>query len=122
MKHTWLAWAAKAGLPSGARRLLGYHTTPKDRSRLDHSKDELAAPLRALEKLRQAIATGRFNPDLTRAGMWEAEADPRAEPPPAPDASTAPGPGPPPALEDGEPGASPSLSESRLSGSDTEES
>ena len=67
---------------------------------LEYSKDELAAPLRALEKLRQAISDGRFDPDLTRAGMWAAEAGEPVAPPAAAEPEAAPGPVPVPALED----------------------
>ena len=48
LRHTWLAWAARAGWSSGTRRSLGYRTTPKDRGRLEYTMDELAAGDRVL--------------------------------------------------------------------------
>eukprot|EP00969_Alexandrium_andersonii_P331453 14649592-Alexandrium_andersonii.AAC.1 len=51
------------------RRLLGYHTAPGDRSVIEYSRDELASPLRELEKLYAAIKLGVFIPDETRSGQ-----------------------------------------------------
>eukprot|EP00972_Heterocapsa_arctica_P042129 6210875-Heterocapsa_arctica.AAC.1 len=69
-KATLLSWCGKAGLPSNARRVLGYHALPKDRSVQEYSRDEIAEPLRLLENLMVKIRNGEFDPDATRSGRW----------------------------------------------------
>ena len=44
LKATLLSWSAEAGLPKSDRRILGGHVKPGDRSVLDYSRAELAAP------------------------------------------------------------------------------
>eukprot|EP00969_Alexandrium_andersonii_P322787 14261429-Alexandrium_andersonii.AAC.1 len=56
------------------RRVLGYHSKPGDRSVLEYSRDELAAPLRSLMKVVDAVAVGDFLPDASRSGRWKHEA------------------------------------------------
>jgi hypothetical protein len=70
LKATLLSWAAKAGLSMSDRRLLGYHVAPRDRSVVEYSRDEMAAPLRSLQKLLSAVRSGEFMPDETRSGRW----------------------------------------------------
>ena len=70
LKATCLSWAAKSGVASEHRRLLGYHTAPGDRSVLEYSRDELAVPMRELEGVIEAIRLGRFDPDASRSGRW----------------------------------------------------
>ena len=99
-RHTGPSWTARAEWPSGTRRSLGCHTTPMVKSTLECGMDELSAPLRALEQLRQAISCGKFDPDLTRAGRWAAEVGAPSAPPGEAGPEAAPGPGPGQALED----------------------
>ena len=70
LKPTVLSWAAKAGLPSAARRLLGYHVKPKDKITILYSRDELAGPLRLVQDLYLQIRAGSFLPDASRSGRW----------------------------------------------------
>jgi hypothetical protein len=69
-KATLLSWAAKAGLSSTDRKLLGGHSESKDKSMEEYSRDVLAKPLLALVNLLKDIQAGKFNPDATRSGRW----------------------------------------------------
>jgi len=73
-KATLLSWAAKAGLTVEARRLLGGHAAPGDRSVLQYSRDGLAGPLLELATLLDKVRGGAFQPDLTRSGRWKPHA------------------------------------------------
>ena len=53
-----------------SRRLLGYHTKPRDRSLLEYSRDGMAGPLRDLCKVLLSVKSGVFRPDSTRSGRW----------------------------------------------------
>ncbi len=70
LKATMLSWCAKAGMPKGARRLLGGHAAHRDKSVLEYSRDALAEPLRLLGDVLDKISTGEFHPDATRSGRW----------------------------------------------------
>ena len=50
----------------GVRWILGYHTTPNDRSVLTYSRDVQSAPLEEVAALKEAIAIGAFLPDAIR--------------------------------------------------------
>ena len=52
------------------RRVLGGHALPGDVSILEYSRDALAGPLRALDRVIDQIKTGAFDPDQTRSGRW----------------------------------------------------
>ena len=67
-KATALSWSAKAGVPRDDRRALGYHLKPGDRWLESYSRDSMAQPLRALEKVLDDVRDGRFRPDETRSG------------------------------------------------------
>ena len=69
-KPTVLSWTAKHGMPKSARRTLGYHVKPKDRTMTIYSRDELAVPLRLLAAVYADISGARFRPDMTRSGHW----------------------------------------------------
>ena len=69
-KATVLSWAAKGGLSKEHRCILGYHTIDTNQSMLHYSRDEQAAPLRALKKLLNMIKLGQFKPDNTRSGYF----------------------------------------------------
>jgi len=77
-KATLLSWASKAGLSHDARRLLGGHTAPGDKSLLEYSRDGLAGPMNELARLLEKVRARKFRPDVTRSGRWT-EADPEAE-------------------------------------------
>ena len=79
-KATGLSWAAKAGLATTVRRPLGGHTKPSEVTPRAYSRDELAAPLRALLRVYADIRAGILLPDSTRSGMVR-EATPRAAAP-----------------------------------------
>ena len=70
MKSTLLSWVAKFGLDKPTRRMLGYHAAPKDKSVETYSRDAMAAPLRELDKVLDAVRSGRFAPDATRSGHF----------------------------------------------------
>ena len=74
LKATLLAWAARAELPVGVRKILGYHTSGQDEMVLLYSRDALAGPLRALMRLLAAIREGAFLPAEGRSGLWLCEA------------------------------------------------
>ena len=65
-----MSWSAKAGLPKDARRMLGHHFKPADKSVMTYSRDMMAGPLRELETLYEHIRRGRFMRDQTRSGRW----------------------------------------------------
>jgi hypothetical protein len=70
LKATMLSWAAKFGMPAGPRRKLGGHVKPGDRSLVEYSRDEMAGPLRELDKVVEAVRLGIFLPDCTRSGRF----------------------------------------------------
>jgi len=70
LKATLLSWAGKYGLPPGTRRRLGGHVKPKDRSLVEYSRDELAGPLRELDRVITSVSMGLFDPDSGRSGRW----------------------------------------------------
>jgi hypothetical protein len=69
-RATLLSWCAKYGVREGVRRLLGYHAKPADKAMLEYSRDALAAPLRQLGEVIEAVAQGSFLPDSTRSGYF----------------------------------------------------
>ena len=68
LKATALSWTAKYGVPQAVRRVLGYHKAKDEASVAAYARDELAAPLRALEDVLAAIRDGSFRPDESRSG------------------------------------------------------
>ena len=70
LKATMLSWCGKFGLSAGTRRRLGGHVKPKDRSLVEYSRDELAQPLRELDRVIVSVASGLFDPDASRSGRW----------------------------------------------------
>lgn len=74
MKATALSWLAKAGVQEKARRMLGYHVKPKDKSLVIYSRDALAGPLAILSETVASVASGKFKPDESRSGRWASEA------------------------------------------------
>ena len=70
-KPTLLSWCSKARLSPVARRLLGGHVDPADRSIVVYSRDTLGGPLRELQALWRSVRTGRFDPDASRSGRWK---------------------------------------------------
>ena len=57
----------------GMRRPLGGHVKKDEATPRAYSRDELAAPLRALSKVYADIRSGALEPDLTRSGMLVTE-------------------------------------------------
>ena len=70
-KATALSWCSKAGLDRTTRATLGYHQKGRNGTELIYGRDNIAAPLRELERVIRAIRTGRFDPDDTRSGRWK---------------------------------------------------
>lgn len=70
MKCTLLSWTAKFGLDAAVRRALGYHTSQADRSVNIYARDSMAAPLRELQRVIDAIREKEFMPDETRSGFF----------------------------------------------------
>ena len=68
LKATLLSWAAKAGLDTIERTILGYHSTGLNSSTLSYSRDSMAGPLRSLQGLIRSVRMGKFSPDDTRSG------------------------------------------------------
>ena len=69
-KTCFLSWGSKFGLELDIRRMLGYHALPGDMSVLTYSRDAMSEPLRQLQLLLDAVATGAFLPDATRSGRF----------------------------------------------------
>ena len=83
LKATTLSWGAEYSLPAEQRKLLGYHTAADDVSMLTYSRDSMSGPLRALERMVEAIRLGEPDPDATRSGRFHpgaAEPDAVASP------------------------------------------
>jgi len=80
LKATLLSWAAKRGIEAEARRMLGYHLRPGDRTMAAYSRDELAAPLRMVSDMLAEVRSGKFVPDSSRSGfLVEAPASDESE-------------------------------------------
>ena len=77
LKATCLSWCAKWGVERQTRALLGFHSKGKDGAELVYGRDNMSAPLRELNVVISAVASGSFDPDATRSGMF-AEEDLRA--------------------------------------------
>ena len=75
MKATLLSWAAKYGLDKATRRTLGYHADPADKAVETYSRDAMAAPLRHLDRVLEAVRRGAFDPDATRSGFFRGGGD-----------------------------------------------
>ena len=69
-KVTLLSFCSKFGMGHGTRRLLGYHTSGKDRSLLIYSRDSMSGPLREMTAMIEEIRAGRFIPDASRSGFF----------------------------------------------------
>ena len=76
LKATVLSWLAKAGVAKAARRLLGGHVKPGEKSVIEYSRDGLAGPLREIDRVLEMIRKGRFDPDATRSGRFIGDASP----------------------------------------------
>jgi hypothetical protein len=70
LKATCLSWLAKFGVAAAPRRKLGGHVKSKDRSLVEYSRDELSGPLRALDRVIEAVRRGVFDPDSSRSGRF----------------------------------------------------
>jgi hypothetical protein len=70
LKATLLSWLAKFGVSPASRRRLGGHVKPGDRTMAEYSRDELAGPLRDLDRVLTAVRLGVFAPDNTRSGRF----------------------------------------------------
>ena len=67
-KATCLRWCSKNMVPIDARRALGYHSTPGDKTALVYSRDSMAGPLCYLQDTVDQVSAGTFKPDCTRSG------------------------------------------------------
>ena len=66
MKACLLSVAAKFGLSLQHRQLLGYHVAKGERSALNYGRDNLGAPVAALQAAIEAVRDGVFVPDAVR--------------------------------------------------------
>ena len=69
-KSTCLSWLAKWGVDDDTRRILGYHVLDKRSTMLIYGRDNTSHGLRVLQEVVDAIRRRKFNPDLTRSGMF----------------------------------------------------
>ena len=69
-KATVLSWASKWAMAHGPRRLLGYHSSGRDKSMLTYSRDGISGPLRLMVRMLNDIKSGAFIPDSTRSGRF----------------------------------------------------
>ena len=74
LKPTLLSWCAKFGLSLAVRRKLGGHAKARDKAVLAYSRDELAEPIRELQRMVAAVRAGSFDPDASRSGLLRATA------------------------------------------------
>ena len=70
MRVTFLSMMAKFGASLQSRRLLGGHVGSES-SALVYSRDELAGPLREMERAFSLIRSNSFRPDEARSGRWK---------------------------------------------------
>ena len=70
LKAALLSLAATFGIAPASRRKLGGHVKPNDVTLTTYSRDELAGPLRDLDKVLLAVRLGVFIPDCTRSGRF----------------------------------------------------
>ena len=54
----------------GPRRLLGYHSSGRDKSMLTYSQDGVSGPLRLMVRMLNDIKSGAFIPHSTRSGRF----------------------------------------------------
>ena len=72
LKSTTLAWVSKHGGASPyERKVLGYHVDSTESTMHIYSRDVLAQPLRTYTKILSDAASGAFDPDATRSGMFK---------------------------------------------------
>ena len=71
-KASLLSLAAKAGIGREARRLLGGHSPPGDKSVDVYARDVLATPMLELGNVMLWVRNGVFLPDASRSGRWKA--------------------------------------------------
>eukprot|EP00435_Cladocopium_sp_Y103_P045753 s3116_g13.t1 len=69
-KASILSMCAKYGMEPSARRMLGYHSSGKDKSMFTYSRDSMAWPIRFLEKMIDDILGEVFQPDASRSGYF----------------------------------------------------
>ena len=60
LKATCLSWCAKWGVERQTRALLGFHSKGKDGTELVYGRDNMSAPLRELNVVISAVASGSF--------------------------------------------------------------
>ena len=68
LKATTLSWGAKFGPDRVTRAPLSYHASGRQGTELVYGRDNIAAPLRALERMILEVAMKGFMPDTTRSG------------------------------------------------------
>ena len=68
-----MSWAAKAGLTTSDKRMLGSHIQRSESSMMAYSRDALGGPLERLRRVILAIRRGEFKPDASRSGRWEVD-------------------------------------------------
>ena len=71
LKSCYLSWAAKFNLDLDTRTILGYHVLPGRTSTFIYGRDNLAGPLRELERMLDHVTKGTFDPDATRSGRFK---------------------------------------------------
>ena len=82
IKATALSWAARYGLPDEVRAVLGHHSMRGRDAIIVYARDHQAMPLRKLDEVLQAIRSGVFLPDNSRASYFDdASPDVREEAP-----------------------------------------
>lgn len=71
LKATLLSWAAKFGLSSQTRSLLGRHTSCLNETFAIYSRDLACAPVAELQKVIDAVHGGTFSPDCERSKFFK---------------------------------------------------
>ena len=74
-KATVLSWVAKAGVARELRAILGYHARGVGGTELVYARDNMAHPLREMDKVLEDIRNNKFFPDHTRSGMYRPDAE-----------------------------------------------
>ena len=79
LKATWLTYLGKYGTPREARQLLGFRLAKGEESSLNYNRDNLADPMRLMNKVIKKVRSGAFNPDAPRGRMHVKDLDARQD-------------------------------------------
>ena len=71
LKATVLSWLRKYGVDPFHSKVAGYHSIAGEGSMFSYARDNVAATLRVIDEVLDAIRKGEFKPDTTRSGYFD---------------------------------------------------